>query len=65
LAAGPGETINLQVAATDPDTNKVSVKWWQYFEVDSYEGKIEIKDPSASSSSFVVPHDAKKEIPFT
>jgi hypothetical protein len=60
FSATPGETVKLQVAATDPDKNNVALKWWQYFEVDSYAGKIELQNASTSNSSFVVPTDAKK-----
>jgi hypothetical protein len=60
LKAAPGETINLSATATDPDKNKVNFKWWQYFEVDSFGGTIELKEATSSNSSFVVPADAKK-----
>jgi hypothetical protein len=52
--------VKLGGTATDPDKNKVSYKWWQYFEVDSYAGKITIDKSTSSKASFVVPKDAKK-----
>jgi hypothetical protein len=61
FSAAPGERVKLQVTAVDPDKNNVTLKWWQYFEVDSYEGRIELQNVSSSNSSFVVPKDAKKD----
>ena len=43
----------------DPDGNKLSYKWWQYFEVDTYAGKANVKDPDKSKTSLVIPADAK------
>lgn len=60
LSGMPGETVKLQVRSKDPDKHDVSYKWWQYFEVDSYDGKIELKNSSTANASFVVPGDAKK-----
>jgi hypothetical protein len=54
LKAKKGATVKLTASVKDPDGNKVALKWWQYFEVDTYEGKITITD-----GSFVVPTDAK------
>ncbi|MEJ0034162.1 MAG: hypothetical protein WDO15_29235 [Bacteroidota bacterium] len=50
----------MSASATDPDKNKLTYKWWQYFEADSYVGKLAVKDPSSAKTSFVVPADAKK-----
>lgn len=55
VKAKPGSVVKITSTAKDPDGNQVSVKAWQYFEVDSYAGKIDIKD-----GSFTVPSDAKK-----
>ncbi|HZY80208.1 MAG TPA: nucleoside hydrolase-like domain-containing protein [Cyclobacteriaceae bacterium] len=59
VTAFPNQTITITGSSTDPDKNKVTYKWWQYFEVDTYEGKIEFKTVSGSKATFVVPADAK------
>jgi hypothetical protein len=50
-----GEIVNITVSVSDPDNNKVHMKYWQYFEADSYAGKI-----TMDGSSFKVPADVKK-----
>ncbi len=59
LMAVAGEKVKLSGAATDPDGNAVSYKWWQYGEVDSYGGKIDIRDAENKNASFTVPATAK------
>lgn len=59
LTASPGQRVQLKAAAKDPDGNKVDFKWWQYFEVDSYPGKVELARATSASADFVVPADAK------
>jgi len=59
LAGKPGATIKLNGSAKDPDGNGVNYSWWQYFEVDSYTGKVTIKEPSRNKTSIVIPSDAK------
>jgi hypothetical protein len=54
IKAKKGATINLVATVKDPDNNMVAVNWWQYFEVDSYQGKLDLGD-----TSFTVPLDAK------
>ena len=59
LNGKPGATIVLNGTATDPDHNAVAYKWWQYFEVDTYSGRVTVKDPSSGKTSFTVPADVK------
>ena len=59
MSAKPGETISLKGNASDPDGNEVTYKWWQYFEVDSYAGKVIISNSDHASASFKIPKDAK------
>ncbi len=59
LQASAGQKVSLKVAATDPDGNKLNFKWWQYFEVDSYAGKVAIDQPSSASTRVAIPADAK------
>ncbi|HEY5824723.1 MAG TPA: nucleoside hydrolase-like domain-containing protein [Cyclobacteriaceae bacterium] len=60
IKAKPGAVVKLSGRANDPDGNVVNYKWWQYFEVDTYEGKVEITDKEKSKASFIIPADAKK-----
>jgi Protein of unknown function (DUF1593) len=59
LDVKPGQKVKLQASAKDPDGNKVSYHWWQYYEVDSYAGKITLPDAMSSSLSLTIPGDAK------
>ena len=42
----------------DPDGDELTYQWWQYKEVDTYDGTIEIKDAGQKVASFAVPDDA-------
>ncbi len=55
----PREKVNLRATGTDPDGDSIQYKWWQYFEVDSYEGKVSINDASKNKASFMVPSNVK------
>lgn len=59
MTAKPGETVELSGAATDPDGDDMIFTWWQYEDVDTYEGRVEIVDAEAADASFVVPDDAQ------
>lgn len=37
LAVEKGEEVTLHAKATDPDGDKVTYRWWRYFEADTYE----------------------------
>jgi hypothetical protein len=58
LEGKPGSVINLSVNVSDPDGDQMSCKWWQYDEVDSYEGKIKILNSGKLLSSVEIPRDA-------
>ena len=45
--------------AVDPDGDAVTFKWWQYYEADTYAGRIAIDGADTRDASFVVPADAK------
>ena len=59
LKAKAGSTLKLNAKVKDPDGNKIHYKWWQYFEVDTYEGKINFVNDQTPSVSVTVPSDAK------
>jgi hypothetical protein len=60
LTAKPNETIKLSGTATDPDGNNLQYRWWQYEEVDTYNGKVSIQNADNKSTSFKMPSDIKK-----
>ena len=59
IMATPGSKIKLSAkGTTDPDGDKLNYKWWQYKEVGTYKGNIEIKDADQRDAFFIVPEDA-------
>ncbi|MGW3955726.1 nucleoside hydrolase-like domain-containing protein [Streptomyces sp. NPDC004752] len=58
LTAGPGAEITLRGSATDPDGDRVSYKWWQYTDADTYPGKVALTGTDTRNVSFTVPADA-------
>ncbi|WP_435355402.1 nucleoside hydrolase-like domain-containing protein [Emticicia sp. SJ17W-69] len=60
LTAAPNSIVKLNGTATDPDGNTLSYHWWQYEEVDTYNGKISIENADKKKASFKVPSDIKK-----
>ncbi len=60
ISAKAGEQIELDVKTTDPDGNEMSIKWWQYAEVDTYPGKIVILNDTGSKTVFKIPEDIKR-----
>jgi len=57
VLASAGETIRLNGNISDPDGNKVSIKWWQ-FQTGTYPNKIEILNANASKVKVLIPMDA-------
>jgi hypothetical protein len=57
VLASPGETIRLNGAVSDPDNDKVSIKWWQ-FQVGTYPGKISILNANTPRVKVLIPKDA-------
>ncbi|WP_419181607.1 nucleoside hydrolase-like domain-containing protein [Niallia circulans] len=48
LTVEKGEKVTLHANASDPDGDKLSFKWWRYFEADTYEeSKVAKKDTIA------------------
>lgn len=58
ISARPGETVRLESVTSDPDGNRVAVKWWRWKDVDSYPGEITLSDPGSHSTALRVPADA-------
>lgn len=63
ITAAAGERVSISAKASDPDGDKLTYKWWQYYEADTYkgsvDGKIEMAGASSDRMSFTVPTDAK------
>lgn len=57
VLASPGETIRLNGNVSDPDGNKVSIKWWQ-FNVGTYNNPISISNPTSLQIKVTIPKDA-------
>ena len=57
VLASPGETIRLNGNVTDPDGNKVVVKWWQFY-VGTYPNKVDILNANAAIAKVTIPKDA-------
>jgi len=61
LNAKPGDTVKLRAnRTTDPDNDKLSYRWHQYQEADTYGGIIEIRNAEQQEAMFTVPSDAAK-----
>ncbi|MEZ4852467.1 MAG: DUF1593 domain-containing protein [Bacteroidia bacterium] len=60
LTAEPGQKVVLKGKASDPDKDKLTYSWWQYEEVDTYEGKVELNKNFAAKASFTMPSDIQK-----
>jgi hypothetical protein len=59
ISARPGETIRLDGATSDPDGNSVSVKWWQWKDLDTYPRQISFSDPTSLRTRVQIPADAR------
>jgi hypothetical protein len=61
LEVRPGAKVKLSARGTsDPDKDKLTYRWWQYQEADTYDGAIEIKGAGRKKASFTVPNDTVK-----
>ena len=61
--APTGDTINIYqliCKAHDSDGDKLNYHWWQYEEVGTYKGKIEIMNANTPLAAFKIPNDIKK-----
>lgn len=58
----PGQVVVLDASAsTDPDGDTLTFQWYNYPEVTTYNGSINISDAKKSKAMFKVPSDADKE----
>lgn len=59
LTGRPGEILKIKCKVTDPDRNEVSLKWWSYVQACTYRGKVSVDNPTAATTTFTVPTDAR------
>jgi hypothetical protein len=57
VLANPGETIRLNGSVSDPDKNKLSIKWWQ-FRVGTYPAEVAILNATSEQCRVTIPKDA-------
>lgn len=57
ILASAGQTIRLNGNVTDPDGNKVSIKWWQ-LHVGTYPGEVTLSNENTPSVKVLIPKDA-------
>jgi hypothetical protein len=60
ISAQPNQKVKLSGKATDPDGNKCNYRWWQYEEVGTYKGKINLQKTTNKKTAFTLPNDIKK-----
>lgn len=61
IQAYPGARVELNAKGTrDPDGNKLTYRWWQYAEADTYEGTVSIRHADQKKASFIVPENISK-----
>jgi hypothetical protein len=58
VSARPGETVKLEGAASDPDGNTVTTRWWRWKDVDTYPGEVALTTPTSLATSLLIPADA-------
>ncbi len=57
ISVEPGETVSLSASATDPDGDALSYRWWQYWEVDTYPGRLDLSTSAGTPLDILVPED--------
>lgn len=58
LTAKPGDMVQLEGSAADPDGDELTYSWWQYPEAGTYAGTVDIRNASRQQASFNIPEDA-------
>ena len=58
VTAEPGESVTVRVAATDPDEDALSLRWWQYREAGTCPLEAEIVAPGQAETQIRVPQAA-------
>lgn len=58
LTAKPGESVTVRVAATDPDGDALTLRWWQYREAGTCPLEAAIAAPGQAETRITVPEGA-------
>jgi hypothetical protein len=59
VKAHAGQTVMLAAAVSDPDLDKVTISWWQYFEEGTYRGAVNVTEGGNHTANIAIPADAK------
>lgn len=59
VTARPGSTVKLSSHVRDPDGDRVTASWWQYFEEGTYAGMVTVTTDSDHGATVKIPADAK------
>ncbi|SHG60090.1 Protein of unknown function [Chryseobacterium arachidis] len=59
IRSSAGEKVPLYGSVTDPDGNKVTIKWWQFKQAGTYNGDVEISKSDSLNPEIIVPKTAK------
>jgi hypothetical protein len=54
-----GDVVTLQATTSDPDGDRVSVKWWR-FDNGTYNGTVTLDRTDGTTTSLRIPADAKR-----
>lgn len=57
IPVAPGQRLELAGMATDPDGDDLHFTWWQYHEVDTWDGRLELARNDQSNLELTVPAD--------
>jgi hypothetical protein len=57
--AKPGQAVVLAASVSDPDHDKVAVRWWPWTKAGTYAGAVDVKGADTLSAKLVAPADAK------
>ena len=58
ISARPRETVRLEGVVSDPDGDAVTVSWWQWRDVGTYPGQVQLSTPTSPVTSLQIPADA-------
>ncbi|NMO49794.1 DUF1593 domain-containing protein [Actinoplanes sp. TBRC 11911] len=57
--ARAGQKVTLHGRGSDPDGDRLSYRWWEYTDADTYGGTVTLSATAAATTSFTVPADAQ------
>ncbi|TGO31630.1 hypothetical protein BHYA_0469g00010 [Botrytis hyacinthi] len=58
--ARAGSSVKLSSRVSDPDGDRITVSWWQYWEEGTYAGTVEIADGFNNGVTLKIPKDAQR-----